>query len=117
MVERTGMMKLPRPMRTFKVKDLGSLGNPGQRRDRGGWFVPVNIEAGALGIGPGDCDAWSKHFEETLYALSVPGQTCRGTFVKPVIETERCVSGIIKVQGVGDMSVGHAQAHRHQLSV
>jgi len=46
--------------------------------------------------------------------LSVPSQTCRGSFVKPVIETKRCVAGIIKVQRVGHMGVGHAQAHRHQ---
>src|ERR1700686_4241284 len=101
-MERSGMMELRWPMRTFKVKGLGSLGNPGQLRDRGGRVVPVNIEAGALGIRPTDCDVWCKHFEETLYALSVPSQTCRGSFVMPVIETERCVAGIIKVQRVGD---------------
>src|ERR1700722_10210905 len=116
-MERAGMMELRRPMRAFKVKGFGCLGNPGQLRDRGGRVVPVNIEAGALGICPTDCDVWSKHFEEMPYALSVPGETCRGTFVKPVIETERCVSGIVKVQRVGDMGVWHAQAHRHQLGV
>ena len=61
-------MELPRPMRTFKVKGLGSPGNPGQLRDRGGRFVPVNIEGDALGIRPGNCGGWSKHFEKKFYA-------------------------------------------------
>jgi hypothetical protein len=82
------MVELRRPMRTLKVERSGSLGDPGQLRDCGGGVVPVDIEADALCICPTDCDGRRKHFEETLYTFSVPGQSCRCSLVGPVIETD-----------------------------
>src|SRR3977135_1583079 len=84
------MVELRWPMRAFKVKFPQTLCDPGQLRDRGGWIVPVDIEADALCIGLTDRGGRRQHFEETLHAFLVPGQSCRGSFVRPVIETKWC---------------------------
>jgi hypothetical protein len=68
-VERPGMVEPRWPMRTFKVKFPRTLCDPGQLRDRGGWVVPVDIEADALCICPCDRDGWRKRFEEALYTF------------------------------------------------
>src|SRR5258708_8993707 len=96
-VERSGIVELLRPMRTFEIELSGSLGDPGQIRDCGGVVIPIDIEAGALCIGPCDRDRWRKHFEETLYPFSVPGQGCRSSFVRPVIEIRRGAARVIAV--------------------
>src|SRR5258708_4331068 len=96
-VERSGVVELLRPMRTFEIELPGSLGDPGQTRDCGGWVVPIDIEAGALCICPCDRDGRRKHFEETLYTFSVPGQSRRSSFVRPVIEIRRGAARVVAV--------------------
>src|ERR1700737_4022481 len=114
---RPGMVELRWPMRTLKVKFPRTLCDPGQLRDRGGGVVPVDIEADALCICPCDRDGWRKRFEEALYTFSVPGQSCRSSFMRPVIETEWCIARVIEVQRVSDVGVWHTKTHRRQLSV
>src|SRR6266436_2305255 len=74
-------------------------------------------EADALCICPCDRDGWRKRFEEALYTFSVPGQSCRTSFMRPVIETEWCIARVIEVQRVSDVGIWHTKAHRRQLSV
>src|SRR6266403_452413 len=60
------------------------------------WEIDIHAD-GALCIGPCDRDRWRKHFEETLYTFSVPGQGYRSSFVRPVIEIRRGAARVIAV--------------------
>src|ERR1700730_11272120 len=109
-----GMVELRWPMRTLKVKFPRTLCDPGQLRDRGGGIVSVDIQADALCICSTDCDGGvRKRLEKTLHALSVPGQSCRGSLMRPVIETEWRMAGVVEVQRVSDVGIRHTKAHRH----
>src|SRR5258708_21924541 len=97
-MEWTGVMELWRPMRTFKIKFPRTLGNPGQLRDCGGLVVPIDIEAGALGIRSDSGVGFLQYFSVLCDTFSISGPSRSGSLVKPIIITDGRVSRELEVQ-------------------
>src|ERR1700726_1551024 len=99
-MEWTGMMELWRPMRTFEIKFPRTLGNPGQLRVGAGWVVPIDIEAGALGVRSDSGVEVLYHFSTLGDTFSISGQSRSGSLVRPIIITDGSITREIEVQRV-----------------
>src|SRR5260370_7697365 len=99
-MEWTGVMELWRPMRTFKIKFPRTLGNPGQLRDCGGWVVPIDIEAGALGIRSDSGVGFLQYFSMLCDTFSISGQSRSGSLWSPIITTHAPVTRQIPLHPV-----------------
>src|SRR5258707_15875557 len=116
-MEWTGVMELWRPMRTFKIKFPRTLGNPGQLRDCGGWVVPIDIEAGALGIRSDSGVGVLQYFSTLCDAFSISGQSRSRSLVRPIIITEGRVTREVEVQRVRHVYIRHTQLDRTQFCI
>src|SRR5258708_32840631 len=108
-MEWTGVMELWRPMRTFKIKFPRTLGNPGQLRDCGGWVVPIDIEAGALGIRSDSRGGFLQYFSMLCDTFSISGQSRSGSLVRPIIITDGRVTREVEEQRAPHRYIRHTQ--------
>src|ERR1700746_269216 len=99
-MERTGILELFRPMRTFKVKLARTLRDPGQIGEQRGWVLPVGFDSGTLHFGYHFGVAANQHLRKLRDSLAVSLSSLWRILVSPTIKAERRIPGIIEVQGV-----------------
>src|SRR5258707_5175453 len=99
-VERTSIVELLRPMKTFKVKFPRTLCDPGAIREQRGWVLPIGFDSGFLRL----CDdlgvATNEHLSKLGDTLAVSFYGFGRILVRPIIDTEGCIRRIIEVKCV-----------------
>src|SRR5262249_3664561 len=100
-----------------KVEFPRALGNPGKRRKSRMRIIPVNREPNLFCVGLGYCrDRFQKH-SGASDSLHISGQSINSSLVWPVHETDRCSSGVINVESVGQLDEGHSKVYRYQFDI